>query len=222
MRLLLLLAIYFFSINCRSQTKKVVIRIDTLDFIDKYEDFLDFKLFVTNQGFVNIGEEFDSADLQFNEFPQYYNTVVLQSDSSQLQIPLDRNGGYFEINNLYNSDIDTLQIDRYRLYSNCNFDTVRTWTTYYKDGTLEVDSSRSNFKTVIHQLDCVRPPPDTIKLRVNDKIYNTPVKFEAEERVVFSIGNGSQRTIFVMEKDRFHYNEPQTYGINTVNVKLKE
>ena len=158
-RLLLLLTICFFSSNCWCQTKNLVVRIDTIDFIDKYEDFLDFKLFVTNQGFVNNGEEFDSAEFHFSKFPQYYNTIYLRSDSSQLRIPLDKKEGYVEICDLYNSDLDTLKIDLYRLYSNCNFDTIKTFTTYFKDDTLEVDTAKSNFKSVIHKLDCIRQTP---------------------------------------------------------------
>jgi hypothetical protein len=221
-RLIPILTLLICTSNCWCQTKKLVVRIDTIDFIDKYEDFLDFKLFVTNQGFVNIGEEFDSAEFHFKKFPQYQNTIYLRSDSSQLQIPLDRNEGYIEIFDLFRVDFDTLQIDLYRLYSSCNFDTVKTFTTYYKDDTLEVDTTRSNFNSAIHQLECVRQPPDTVQLSINDRLYYAPVNFKAEKGGIITTGNGSRRTIFGKEKDRFHYNQTNSYGINTVKLNLKE
>ena len=227
-RSLLILSIFFFSINCWSQTKKLVIRIDTIDFIDEDEDFRDFELIVTNQGFANIGETFDSAEFHFKKHPQYYNTIFLRSDSSQLQIPLDGNEGYMEIRDLYYTDLDTLVIDFYRLYSNCNYTRTNCWTIYFLDDTIDVDGSlvvdtiRSNFKTETSQLDCLRQPPDTIQLRINNKLYSEQVNFEAEETGYTITGNGSHRSIWGKEKHRFYNRQTISYGINTVTIYLKE
>lgn len=221
-KLLLTLTIFSISINCWSQTKKLVVRIDTIDFIDNHEDFHDFKLMVTNQGFANMGEVFDSAEFHINTFPQYYNTITLRTDSSQLRIPLDKNEGYVEIRDLFHTDVDTLRIDFYRLYSNCNYDSVRTWTTYFLGDTLSVDTTRSNVETVINQMDCLRQPPDNVQLKINDHLYFGLVHFEAEVVEFISTGNGSTRSIFGEEKDRFHSYQTTSYGINVVKINMNQ
>ncbi len=71
--------------------------------------------------------------------PNYRNTAYLKLEYYKLRIPFDNYHGYVELTNLYNSDIDTIKFDKYRLYSNCNFDTIKTCTTYFENKTLLLD-----------------------------------------------------------------------------------
>jgi hypothetical protein len=110
-----------------------VLRFNTIDFIDKSENFLDFDLFVTNEGYKNSGEAFVPVVYHLLTTPNYRNTAYLKLEYYKLIIPFDNYHGYVVLTNY------TIKFDKYRLYSNCNFDTIKTCTTYFENETLLLD-----------------------------------------------------------------------------------
>lgn len=221
-KLFLFYVILILSSSSYGQDKKIVLQFDTLEFIDKSEDFLSFDMWVTNQGSKNKGEKFVPIKYHLSTIPNYTNTVYLRSDSSQLRIPFDNMLGYVELLNLYNSDIDTIKIDKYRLYSNCNFDTIKTCTTYFKNDKLLMDQKKLNCKTAIVPLNCIRKPPKTVILTINSRKYRLKVNFKSEKNGLIVSGDETTELKPYPEKIRLHTKETHSVGINTLKVYLKE
>jgi hypothetical protein len=92
-------------------------------------------------------------------------------------------------------------------------------TTYYKKNSSEIDTNAFNFKTEIHQFDCLRKPPSIIKLKINNRIYEPPVNFSSENFVEIISGHGYKRTLFGKEKTRLRVTSNSSYGINTLKIK---
>lgn len=220
-KILLFSAFSILFLNSYGQGKKIVLQFDTLDFIDQSEDFLDFDMWVTNQGIKNRGEKFVPSNYHLSTFPNYTNTVFLRSDSSQLRVPFDNLLGYIEISNLYNSTIDTIKFDKYRLYSNCNFDTIKACTTYYKNDTLLMDQKRLNCKTVIEPLTCIRKPPKVVRLTINDRKYQLLVNFKSEKNDLIITGYDTADLLPNQKEKKFQIKETHSIGVNTLKVHLK-
>ena len=154
--------------------------------------------------------------------PNYRNTVYLRSDSSQLRIPFDNYLGYVEIPNLYNSNIDTIKFDKYRLYSNCNFNTIKTCTTYFRNDTLLIDEKRLNCKTEIEPLNCIRRPPEVVELTINGREYQVEVNFKSEKNDLLITGDGTTDAMTKEGKRKFQTVETHSVKLNTLKVVLRK
>ncbi len=110
--------IFLTSQNIFSQTRNIVLRIDTIETCDYKETIWSFRVTVSNQGFLNFGESFDSTrHLTYNGIPNYINTLLLKSDSANIKIPIDPFGSYIQFNNISKlNDFDTIRISRLELF----------------------------------------------------------------------------------------------------------
>jgi hypothetical protein len=90
-------------LNSYRQNKKIVLQFNAIDFIDKFEDFLDFDLLVTNQGYKNSGEAFVPVVYHLLTTPNYRNTAYLKLEYYKLIIPFDNYLSYVKLTNLDNS-----------------------------------------------------------------------------------------------------------------------
>ncbi len=215
-----LLLIFFSAVLCFGQQRKIVLRIDTIDFLNKLENFSDFKIIVTNQGLANLGDWIEPDSLHFHKFPQFYCSLNLQSDSSKIRIPFDNKEGYLEIESAYSSNLDTIQISHYVLYSNCNIDSVKIWKTYFYDDTLLVNKRKSFYKEKELNLQCERKPPDKVTLKINGKAETILVNNQIEKSGSVTSGHGSKRSIFGKQKNRFHITKTHSYPVNILKLKL--
>ncbi len=218
MRILAFILSFLTTLISFSQVKTVVVQIDTLELINEDSDF---KLLVTNQGFGGFGVEYDSAYYLKNRFPNYVNWVSIETDSSVLKIPFDNIQGYIEIPFLFNSGLDTIRIYKHRLFSNCNYDTVKTQITYFSNDTV-VDLKKSGSSVKVEQLKCKRKPPVVLKININGILYEAPVLVSKELGGLMETGHGYKRTWFGKEKNRFYYLRNHAYQINSVQIILKE
>lgn len=222
--LFLLLTIVALSF-CYGQEKRIVIQIDTLKLIETDDELRkrELRLLISNQGFANLGDEFVANKANGAVFPQYLNTVILEGDFSNLLIPLDRMGGMLEISNLYNFTEDTLRINSYTLYSNCNFDTIRTQMVYYdcdSDDWL-VDKDKSYYEETIVPLECDRLIPKRLDFVINGVEYDCFVNFSTDKSGVVYSENGAKRTIFGKEKNCFWRKQVHSWGTNRVELKIE-
>ena len=80
--------------------KKLTLIIDTLDFVHDFDKY-DFKVFLTNQGFADLGETDSTAFISTDSFPNFHSTVTLKTDSTLIQIPIDQKNGYLELSNVF-------------------------------------------------------------------------------------------------------------------------
>ncbi len=206
------------------QEKKIVVQIDTLNLIKTNDElsWRELRLVVSNQGFANLGDEFVGHKAYGKVVPQYLNTVILKSDSSDLIIPLDRLGGKVVISNLYSLEADTLRINSYTLYSNCNFDTIRTQMVYYDCASDDwlVNQGKSYYKETVVPLECDRLIPERLDFVMNGVKYDCKVNFSTGKSGMVSSENGSKRTIFGKEKNCFWRKQIHSWGTNIVELRI--
>lgn len=177
------------AVNLQAQTKKFYVQIDTLKFADKVATILNFKLTVGKQGFLNLGENFDTTQsFYFNKYPNYINTIKLDSDSSTIEIPIDLNGSYITIKNAYFQSSDTLIIDHWQLYSTQPLDTTYTIIEYYKKINGQLDKSPYKLK---RKFKSSKPknPPLTMQLRINGRIYNVNLTLTKQQGIEITHGH---------------------------------
>ena len=139
MRILLTLT-FILSFHLGFSQKTLTLIIDTIDFVDDYDKY-DFNIFLTHQGFANLGETDSSAIISTDRFPNFQTVVTLKSDSTSIQLPIDRKYGYLELSNIYESD--TIRINYLKQYregcrTNCRCKCARRSCfrpkhTHYKD-----------------------------------------------------------------------------------------
>lgn len=119
--------------NLTAQEKHLFLQIDTLEYYDKLETILNFKINIGNQGFLNYGDIVDSNYvLSFNTTPNYTASFSLKNENSIIEIPIDSNGSEIHIYNSYNLKSDTIRINRLSLYETQTNDTTYTIIEHYK------------------------------------------------------------------------------------------
>ncbi len=205
-----------YLLEAKSQEKHILVQIDTLISFDDYEEYINFDFIVTNQGFANVGDEYSNTSF----YPVYEVPIVIKTDSSQLRIPLDSKGGYLEIYNLYHCNIDTIKIDKYTLYSNCNIDSVYTEMIYHDKDTFLINHEKSYKTWYTEPLPCKRQPPEIIHLRINGIKYVLPVNFQTEQQVMSMSYNGIVKSFFGKVKEKTYRHETHYYWSNSVKVEL--
>jgi len=166
-----------FIINCLIgfSQKQLTLIIDTIDFVDDIDQY-DFKINLTNQGLANLGEIDTSSKSTTKYYPNFQTVVSLNSDSTNIQIPIDDQNGFLEISNIYN--YDTIRIDYLKLYSNCYKDTSETVIEYYRiiNDTVSNEPYKVKHKTTTHKDKCKRKPPYKTTLTINQKKYMVSIQ----------------------------------------------
>jgi len=102
MRILLTL-ILVLSCHLGFSQKALTLIIDTIDFIDDFDKY-NFNIFLTNQGFLEMGEIDTAGVITTKSYPNFQTTIQLMSDSTKIQIPIDQKNGFLELSNLYDQD----------------------------------------------------------------------------------------------------------------------
>tara|TARA_R110001592_G_scaffold317347_3_gene594136 strand:+ start:23 stop:709 length:687 start_codon:yes stop_codon:yes gene_type:complete len=168
---LLLYLSFLTSINLTAQNRTIVIQIDTIESFNSNISTL--STYVTNQGFLNMGEEFDSTQtFDLNSFPNYINTITIQTDSSNLQLSIG-NGSYLEFLNIYSLKSDTLRIKKFEQYYTKTVDTTYTIIEYYKmiNGNLDKKPFKIKKKKSFSSKEQEIIPPKQIIINVNGQDY---------------------------------------------------
>jgi hypothetical protein len=205
--------------------KQLTLIIDTLDFVDELDQY-DFKITMTNQGFANLGQTDSTAKVTITDYPNFQTTVNLESDSTNIQIPIDQQNGYLELSNIYDSD--TIRINKLKLYSNCYRDTTKTRIEHYRVSNDSISDRpyKVKFKERTEKKRCKRRPPFKTSLIINDQIYFVSIQKKKSDLVEIMHGNGSKpnRT----EKNYENYSGTRLYissrterHINLITIKIK-
>ena len=132
MRNYIILLIWFYSSELSAQSKTIFFQIDSLKAFDQGESAYNFKIRVGNQGFANLGENFDSTRSISKSIPNFTNVIELENDSSTIEIPIDLNGSFITLKNLRSLNADTITIENWEIYNTQTLDTVYTIIEYYK------------------------------------------------------------------------------------------
>lgn len=210
----LIVYIVFLGTEIKAQTKKIFFKIDSLNYDDRINQLHIFRLTVGNQGFLNLGDNFDSTKVvSFINFPNYKNLLELENESSTIQIPIDLNGSKIILKNAYFLNTDTLSIDQWTIYKTQALDTSYTIIEYCK--MLNGKLADTNYKLKkIKNITKAKSPPLTIRLLINGKIHDVKLTLNKSPDLMIMHGHGYKpRNCYKKNGDykkrvtKFHINE---------------
>lgn len=224
MKIVLLIILFLSCLSGFSQ-KQLTLIIDTLDFVNELDQY-DFRITVTNQGFANLGQLDSTAKVTITEYPNFQTTVNLESDSSNIQLPIDQQNGYVELSNVYDSD--TIRINKLKLYSNCYRDTTNTRIEHYRVNNDSVSDIpyKVKFKERVEKKKCKRRPPFKTSLIINGQQYFVSIQKKKSDAVEIMHGHGYKPR--QTEKNFENYSGTRLYissrterYINVITIKIK-
>ena len=158
-----------------AQPKTIHLRIDTIDYYDKVETISKFVVFISNKGSSRLANRLDSMQkLTLNPYPNYTSTLLLENDSSMIELPIDLNGSTISIADAYNLQSDTLRISKLILYKTQNSDTTFTLTEYYKVINGKLNEKPFRLKRKVESKKEIAPPME-IELAINQNLYKTTI-----------------------------------------------
>lgn len=176
---------------------------------------------LTNQGFANLGEQVTAPVTPKNERITLLQTIIIQSDSTTLKIYFNKHG-YIEIENLHDTDNDTLLISSFTLYPDClqKGKWIRK-TTFDNDANGETDFW--NYEEVVTSKFNLKKQgcsvPDSITLVVNGIEYYSEVEKQTSPNQV-KTGFGYTRKFLIGDKKYFHFKEVELELIRRVKIEL--
>lgn len=206
-----------------SQNKLTLI-IDTVDFVDEM-DFLDFRVFITNQGFGNFGEHDTSGQISLTTYPNFTSEIVVESENTTIQIPIGNSSGYLEIINPY--ELDTIRISYLKQYGNCYKDTSKTRIEYYRviNDSVSDHAYKVKYKKETEKKKCKRKPPLETTLTINDQKYYVSIEKRKSDATKVMNGHGYKPKQTEKNHDNysgtyFHISSITERYINVISVKL--
>ncbi|MCH2198893.1 MAG: hypothetical protein MK081_08910 [Flavobacteriales bacterium] len=206
--------------------KPLTLIIDTLDFVHKSAQD-GFKITVTNQGIASLGQTDQNAKVTLTDYPNFYTTVTLESDSANIRIPIDQEQGYLELSNVF--ELDTIRINKVKLYSNCFKDSIKTRIEYYRviNDSVADQPYEVKYKETAEKGKCKRRPPIKTPLVINDQVYFVSIqkrKCEAGE-VIHGHGHKpkmTERNYGNYSGTKFHFSSYIDRYINVITVDLNQ
>jgi hypothetical protein len=224
MRILLTLT-FILSCHIGFSQKKLTLIIDTIDFVDDFDKY-DFNIFLTNQGFADLGETDSTAMISTDSFPNFQTTVTLKTDSTLIQIPIDQENGHLELSNVFEND--TIRVNYLKQYSNCYKDSSKTRIEYYrvKNDSVSDKPYKVKFKVDTEKTKCKRRPPFKTMLTINDQKYYVSIQKRKSGGIEIMHGHGYKPR--QTEKNHDNYSGTRLYisstterYINVITVKIK-
>ncbi|MBI1836545.1 MAG: hypothetical protein HYR91_04700 [Flavobacteriia bacterium] len=204
--------------------KQLTLIIDTIDFIDDFDKY-HFKVYLTNQGFSDLGEIDTNSQISSQNYPNFKTTINVKTDSTKIQIPIDKQNGVLELSNIYY--LDTIRINHLEIYSNCYKDTVKTRLEYYsvKNDSISNEPYKVKFKKSIKKSTCKYKPPYKTMLTINGQKYYVSIQ-KKESNINYMHGHGYKPK--QTEKNHEHYSGSKIYicsttihSINVITINIK-
>ena len=224
MRILLTLT-FILSCHIAFSQKTLTLIIDTIDFVEDFDKY-DFNIFMTNQGFADLGEKDSTAIISTDSFPNFQTTVTLKTDSTLIQLPIDQQNGYVELSNVYNSD--TIRINKLTLYSNCYRDTTKIRIEHYrvKNDSVSDRPYKVKFKENTEKKKCNRRPPFKTVLTINDHKYFVSIQKIKSDPIKYMHGHGykprqTEKNYENYSGTRLHTSYRTERYLNVITVKIK-
>lgn len=224
MRIALTITIILSYLSAFSQ-KQLTLIIDTIDFVNEIDQH-DFRITLTNQEFANLGQKDTTAKVTTTGYPNFKTTINLESESTNIHIPIDQQNGYLELSNVYDSD--TIIIHKLKLYSNCYRDTTKTRIEYYrvKNDSVSDRPYKVKFIENTERKKCKRMPPFKTMLTINDQKYVVRIQKRKSDGIEYMHGHGYKPR--QTEKNHENYSGTKLYissiterYINVITIKIK-
>jgi hypothetical protein len=227
-RLTLILILIISTLTSFGQDKKIVLQIDTL----VLNGFDKFSISITGQGFANFPDFLEDSVFIKNTagHPNFICPLTLRTDSSNIQISLDDQGGYLQLMDAYKLKNDTLKINKVVVFNNCYRDTTFTRIDYYikkSDGSIDKPFKTKYSKTIAKKKCKIRPLFKTA-YRINNDLYF--VSFQKQKSIGTDITDfhGYKPKKYLEDRDNykgkvtyFHGHSATTHYINVITLKIK-
>lgn len=217
---LFLLIILLIGQNVNAQKKQVILRIDTLVQKDNNQDFFIktqkskiFMPYLMSDSACKVDHRTNSLTCK----------IIIQDDSSTIQISLDEKGGYLELSNLFKLNSDTLRISKFTVYDRPYPDTNWIRTNYWYE---EADTLGENFKnTRKYSIDKVKPKnltPLETKYVINGETYSGTTSWQKANFDSVTKFHGRGRTGLLKGRRQFYYHGTKwsTVTVNTIYLRL--
>ena len=227
-RLTLILTLIITTLNSFGQDKKIVLQIDTL-ILNGYDKF---SIAIKGQGFTNFPDVIDDSVYvkRTNSYPNFISPLTLKTDSSNIQISLDDQGGYLQLMDAYKVKNDTLQINKVVVFNNCYRDTTFTRIDYYikkSDGSIDKPFKTKYSKTIAKKKCKIRLLFKT-SYRINDVSYFVSFQKQKDIGTEITDFHGYRPKKYLEDRDNykgkvtyFHGHSSKTHYINVVTLKIK-
>ncbi|WP_107038696.1 hypothetical protein [Brumimicrobium mesophilum] len=174
-----------YSFFSNSQTKSIYIQIDTIVTFDKYETSLKFKVEELNESHDN-----STSSYKINDFPNFTGNLYIDSDSSQVKIPVDNKGSYIVLENVYK--IDTLLIQKFEYFNTQPPDSTFETRLSYKLKNDKRDSIPNRIERKL-KTKKIKSPPKNITLTINNEEYKFNLKLIEVPHSIIINGHGYNR-----------------------------
>ncbi len=183
-----LILLFFIGVKASpAQSRSVYIQIDTLT-NNLPESLFRFDLRVANQGFLGLGDDFDStAKRSYSQVPAYSNVLFLESNTSFIEVPIDAQGGKIAIEGGYG--LDSIIINKIEVFDIQSPDTTRTRISQYKkvNGELAKEPFDVEIKVKTEKLVA---PPEQVELIINGKSYQCSLRLIESPDEIVTHGHG--------------------------------
>lgn len=218
---LLYVIILLIGQNVIAQTKFTVLKIDTIIQKDFNQDF-----FIRTQKRQTLMPYLisDSSCMVDHRNNSLTCKVILQDDSSTIQISIDEKGGYLELSNLSNLVYDTIRISKLIVYDRPYADTNWTTINYWYE---EADTLGENFKNIRkYSIDKVKTKnlaPIKIQFQINKETYSCTTSWQKTNYGTITKFHGRGQTgIFKGRRPfYFHGTKRSTNTINVIKLRIK-
>ncbi len=192
MEKILIVIIIILSNKLCAQSKLIVVKINSLNNSNYYETLSNFKLRVGNQGILNLGDKFDTTAFIKKNHPNFLNKLVLESENSTIEIPIDFNGSFITIKNAYFLSVDTLTINNWNVYNTKTLDSTFTIKTYYRITKGKLVEKPIKIKKQIKASKIIEPPTN-VRININGVEYEVKIKLNEIPEELISNGHGYNR-----------------------------
>lgn len=177
-------------LNLCGQSRQLFLQIDTIQAIEEF-NANQWGVYITNQGFTNLGDSAWLSSISFSQFPNFTALISIETDSSNLRLPIDDGQGYLEICGLNLLRGDTLKISRLIVYNNCYPDTSLIVIRHLRKSSKseEFKLKRLIKKLKVNKPKCQKPPPDVLHIIINEKEYKAEIMMAKDPMQTFISGN---------------------------------
>lgn len=212
---LITIILLFSTLPTLAQDKTIVLQIDTLEL----HGHNNFSISIIGQGFANIIDEIDDSVYIRNDFayPNFICPLTFQTDTSSLQISIDNQGGYLLITDIYQSQCDTLRINKLTVFDNCYRDTIYTRISYYyreKDVILE-NSFKTKYLKTIEKEKCKNKTPQKVHYIINHQHYFVSLQKQKDIGVQMKVFQGNKPRSYSKKRDNYKGRSIRFNGIST-------
>ncbi|WP_052600080.1 hypothetical protein [Aureispira sp. CCB-QB1] len=174
-----------------AQSKDIVLIIDTIVFQNSNPG-LSFIINIKNQGFGGFGERIEEYVLAERR-PMYYSRLKIESDSAEIEIPLNKDGSFISLKNSFYFEEDTIHIKKFIQRNSCVNDTTYMKKKYYKsiNGVSDEKYYRLERKVLIDKKKRCKPPKkDSLFLTINQIKYEVKLNLIKDSLPQIISGHG--------------------------------